>query len=43
MSNVPTSPPPSTGERDLSRTYILVLIVEAVVLTALYAMGRYFS
>jgi len=40
---LPSSGPPSAGERDLTRTYVLVLVVELLVLTALYAMGRYFS
>jgi len=39
--------PPSQGaaprEADLSRTYALVVIVEVVVLAALYWLGRSFS
>jgi len=30
-------------EADLSRTYILVLIVELIVMAALYWLGRYFG
>ena len=37
----PSAPPPV--EADLSRTYTLVLVVEAVVILALYALGRYFA
>ena len=37
----PPAPPPV--EEDLSRTYTLVVIVEIVVVLALYALGRYFS
>jgi hypothetical protein len=31
------------GESDLTRTYIAVLVVEAIVIVALYALGRYFG
>jgi hypothetical protein len=31
------------ADPDLSRTYLLVLVVEAVVLAALYWLGRSFS
>src|SRR5262245_13639037 len=31
------------GERDLSRTYVLVLVVEAIVIGALYWLGAHFS
>jgi hypothetical protein len=34
-----TSPP----EADLSRTYLLVLVVEAIVIAVLYWLGRHFS
>jgi hypothetical protein len=37
----PSVPPPV--EEDLSRTYTLVLVIEAVVILALYGLGRYFS
>ena len=37
----PTAPPPV--EDDLSRTYTLVLVVEVIVILALYALGRYFA
>jgi hypothetical protein len=30
-------------EADLSRTYVLVLAIELLVLVALYWLGRYFS
>ncbi len=33
----------SDGERDLSRTYVLVLVVEACVIAALYWLGAHFS
>ena len=32
-----------TDERDLSRTYLLVLVVEAIVIGALYWLGAHFS
>ena len=31
------------GERDLSRTYALVIVVEALVIGALYWLGVYFA
>jgi hypothetical protein len=31
------------GETDLSRTYALVIVVEVLVIAALYALGRYFG
>jgi hypothetical protein len=37
----PSAPPPV--EEDLSRTYALVILVELVVILALYALGRYFA
>jgi hypothetical protein len=37
----PETPPPA--EADLSRTYLLVLVVEALTLAALYWLGRHFS
>jgi hypothetical protein len=33
----------AAGEADLSRLYILVLVVEGIVLTALYWLGRSYS
>ena len=40
----PTSMPPSAGdERDLSRTYLLVFVVEAIVVGTLYLVGRIFA
>jgi hypothetical protein len=36
-------PPAPPVEADLSRTYALVIAVEAVVILALYALGRYFA
>ena len=36
-------PPAPPADADLSRTYVLVLVVEALVILALYAMGLYFS
>ena len=36
-----SAPPPQ--DADLSRTYVLVLIVEVVVILALYWLGRVFS
>jgi len=36
-------PSQRTDERDLSRTYTLVLVVEAIVIGALYWLGAYFS
>ncbi len=32
-----------TGERDLSRTYTLVILVEVIVIGALYWLGAHFS
>jgi hypothetical protein len=40
-SAAPRTPPPA--EPDLSRTYLLVLFVEALTLAALYWVGRHFS
>jgi len=34
---------PAPPEADLSRTYVLVLVVEAIVIAALYWLGRNFS
>ena len=34
---------PSDGERGLSRTYVLVLVVEACVIAALFWLGAHFS
>ena len=31
------------GESDLSRTYIRVLLVEVIVITSLFWLGRYFG
>jgi len=36
-------PPPVASEPDLSRTYVLVLVVEAIVIGALYWLGVHFS
>ena len=36
-------PPPPVAERDLSRTYVLVLVVEALVIVALYWLGAHFA
>jgi hypothetical protein len=37
----PTAPAPP--EADLSRTYLLVLVVEAIVIAVLYWLGKNFS
>jgi hypothetical protein len=37
---VPSQP---ADEHDLSRTYVLVLVVEAIVIGALYWLGAHFS
>jgi hypothetical protein len=37
----PAASPPH--EADLSRTYVLVLIVELIVMAGLYWLGRYFG
>ena len=34
---------PESDEADLTRTYVLVLVVEAIVIAALYWVGRYFA
>jgi hypothetical protein len=36
-------PAPPDGERDLSRMYVLVLVVEAVVIAALFWLGAHFA
>jgi hypothetical protein len=36
-------PPHPAGDRDLSRTYALVIVVEAIVIGALYWLGAHFS
>jgi hypothetical protein len=33
----------SEGDQDLSRVYVMVVIVEVVVIALLYWMGRYFA
>ena len=33
----------ASGDTDLSRTYVLVLAIEVVVIVALYALGVYFG
>jgi hypothetical protein len=38
-----TSRVQTPGDRFASRIYVLVLIVEALVITALYSLGRYFA
>ena len=38
-----TSTPASPRETDLTRTYVLVVLVEIVVLVLLYGLGRYFN
>ncbi len=35
--------PPEAREADLSRTYVLVVIVELIVIAVLYWLGRHFS
>jgi hypothetical protein len=42
-THAPAPPVPPPVEKDLSRTYTLVLVIEAVVILALYALGRYFA
>jgi hypothetical protein len=37
-----TARAPESDEPDLTRTYVLVLVVEAIVIVALYWVGRYF-
>lgn len=37
------APPAPVQEQDLTRTYVLVVIVEAIVLAGLYWLGRYFG
>ena len=34
---------PAAGEQDLSRTYVLVILVEVVVISALYWLGAHFA
>jgi hypothetical protein len=36
-------PPPAVPEQDLSRTYVLVILVEIAVIAALYWLGRAFA
>jgi hypothetical protein len=44
MSAPPANRPEShPGESDLSRTYILVLVFEALVISGLYWLGRHFG
>lgn len=42
-THAPGPPAPPPVEADLSRTYALVILVEFVVILALYALGRYFA
>lgn len=39
----PREMPHPTGERDLSRMYTLVIVVEAIVIGALFWLGAHFS
>jgi hypothetical protein len=43
--SAPSSDRPGShpGESDLSRTYILVILFEILVIAGLYALGRYFG
>lgn len=44
MSALPAQPPGAEpGESDLSRTYTWVIVVEVLVIAALYLLGRYFG
>ncbi len=43
MATTGDLPADAAGDRDLSRTYLLVLVVEAVVIVALYWLGAHFS
>lgn len=43
MGEPANRPGSSPGDSDLSRTYMLVLLVEALVVVALYGLGRYFG
>ena len=44
MSAAPNDRPGvHAGESDLSRTYIRVLLVEVLVITSLFFLGRYFG
>ncbi len=38
-----TSDVSETPEGDMTRTYVLVLVVEALVISALWAFSRYFA
>jgi len=42
QSSAPPSHAPAE-DADLTRTYVLVLIVEALVIVGLYALGKYFG
>lgn len=41
MTPAPASTP--VKETDMTRTYVLVVLVEVVTLLALYGLGRYFG
>ena len=44
MSAPPAEPRAAqSGELDRSRTYIQVLVIEVLVITSLYFLGRYFG
>jgi hypothetical protein len=43
MATTREMPPPVTAEPGLSRTYVLVLVVEAIAIGALYWLGVHFS
>ena len=43
MATTREMPSHPTGERDLSRTYALVILVEAIAIGALYWLGAHFS
>jgi hypothetical protein len=42
-AEVTRSSEPPADEADLTRTYVLVIVVEAIVILALYWLGRVFS
>ena len=43
MTDPARSAPPATGETDMSASYVRVMVVEVLVIVALWLLGRAFS
>jgi hypothetical protein len=43
MTDPPRSAPPATGESDMTASYVRVIVVQVLVIAALWLLGRAFS